>query len=409
MAGLDTFLGCTDQQRPFILRVVARTGEIRFAMQDIQNIIGDIYDCAANPDLWPETLNRMRDYIDCAYIMTSFGDFSPVATGYHRIFNLRSSAWDQSWFKKLEKHLTTIPHVEKLYLGGIDLPWVQSEFISQDEVRKTEFYQEWVKPQKLYDCLNILFMNRRLLRGVVSFATPEGGRLIGDRERHIANLISPHIRRAIAINDMVDKGKLALVLYRHVLDSLQVAVFIVTTGGRIVFANEPAEVLLSAATLLCKAKGQLAATLHDISGHALTDAIGRAIKGDVSLGISGIGVPLVSNDGERAAAYVLPIQGKDLRGDMGDGYAAVFIAQRGEQQPMAVEILRTVFDLTPTEAKIAYATSLGDSPDVIATTHGTSVDTVRSHLKNTYVKVDVRDKTALAARVSALIPPVTTK
>ncbi len=375
-------------------------------MQDYNKIVSDIYDCAANPELWPETLNRMRDQLDCAYVMTSFGDFSNVDPGSHPIFNLKSSTWDQSWFKKLEQHLHTIPHVDVLYRSGIDLPWIQSEFISQEEVQKTDFYQQWVKPQKLLDCLNILFMDRQLLRGVISFTTSEGGRLFGEKERAFAHFISPHMRRAISINSMVDKSNLALSLFRNVLDTLSVAVCVVSTGGRLVFANARAENLLASDTMLRKSNGKLSTARNDITGSALDDAIERGIKGDTALGISGIGVPLVSLDGERAAAYVLPIRGDDIRSQMGDGYAAVFIAQRGEQQPMAIEILRTLFDLTPMEAKVAYATSTGDNPEAIATTHGIATETVRSHLKKIYGKTDVADKTALAARVNALIPPV---
>jgi DNA-binding CsgD family transcriptional regulator len=117
-------------------------------------------------------------------------------------------------------------------------------------------------------------------------------------------------------------------------------------------------------------------------------------------------VPLVGHEGERASAYVLPLDGNDLRGDMSRGHAAIFIAQRAEQQPMAVEILRTIFGLTPSEAKIAYAMAQGEAPGAVAAAQWTTVNAVRFHLKNAYAKVGVNDKTALAARVTALIPPV---
>lgn len=54
-------------------------------------------------------------------------------------------------------------------------------------------------------------------------------------------------------------------------------------------------------------------------------------------------MPLVGKDGRRAAAYVLPIAGSYSRGDLGQGYAALFVAQRGEQQPILLEVLRTIF------------------------------------------------------------------
>ncbi len=376
-------------------------------MREYDHVIGAIYDCAANPELWPETLNRLRDFVGSAYLMVGLADFSSMQTLGHPTGTIRHSEWDPVWFDKLSKLIPIIPKHELLLRDDIDSPWVQMDYISMDEVRETQFYKEWVEPQKLKDCVVTQYMKRNNMYGVCSFATPLGAPDIDDRQRKFAAFVSPHIRRAIAINDMVDKGSLALMLYRKVLDSLAVAVVVVGASSHIRFANAKADKLLSQGNLLRKANGKLMAVRRDVSGTSLDDAIDRCTKGDAASGLSGIGVPLASETGERAAAYVLPIRGDDVRGQMGDGSATVFIAQRGEQQPMAVEILRTVFDLTPTEARIAYATSLGDSPETISLAHGTTTDTVRSHLKHIYVKADVPDKTALAARVNALVPPVT--
>lgn len=372
----------------------------------IEELIGAIYDCAANPELWPTTLGKIRDMADLAYVMIGYMDDSS-ATGPGRQFNgLKHSEWDATWIQRLLSHLTTIPHLDRLFQQGIDTPWIQMEQMPEAEFHKSEFYRNWVKPQKLRDGLNTLFIDRKVVRGVMVMAQYEGKPLLGDRERHLANLISPHIRRAIAINEMVDKGKLALSLYRKVLDSLSVAVLIAGTGGKLVFANAKAEALLSSGDVLRLAAGKVLATRTDIIGVKFADAVARGIKGDQAVGIAGIGVPLVGKSGERAAAYVLPISGSELRSQMGPGHVAIFIARRGEQQPMATEILRTVFDFTPMEAKVAYAASLGDNQEVIALTLGNSVETVRSHLKSAYRKADVADKTALTARIHELIPPI---
>ncbi len=375
-------------------------------MDEFDVIVSGIYDCAANPELWPQTLEQIRSTVGCAYVMTAFGDFSAIQNGGHPMHKVKHTAWDTDRFKQLERHLTTIPCVDSLYRNGIDAPWVQMELIEETEFQKSDFYQDWVRPQRLRDCLNILYLDRQLLRGVLSFATAEGTPLLGEREKKIAGWLAPHIRRAISINDMVDKGNLALALYRAVLDTLSVAVLVVTDGGRLVFCNSLGDALLSKGELLLVSHGNIKALRPDVTGSSLDTAIAKAIKGDRSLGISGIGVPLAGMDGEWASAYILPLKGDDLRGQIAPGHAAIFVAQRSEQQPMAVEILRTVFDLTPTEARVAYATSLGETPEAIAITHGTAVDTIRFHLKNTYLKAGVNNKTALAACVAALIPPV---
>jgi DNA-binding CsgD family transcriptional regulator len=240
----------------------------------------------------------------------------------------------------------------------------------------------------------------------LAIATSEGAPLVGAWQKDFAARITPHIRRAVSINSMVDRSNLALALYRQVLDALSVAVLIVDASGRLVYGNALGDAILSQGDYLAFRNGHVRTRQADRMPDHLLTAIAKATQGAARLGISGIGVPLTGPDGTRASAYVLPLDGKDLRGEMSPGHAAIFIAQRKEQQPMAVEILRTIFGLTPSEAKIAHAMALGEAPGAVAAAQGTTVNAVRYHLKNAYAKVGVGDKTALAARVTALIPPI---
>jgi DNA-binding CsgD family transcriptional regulator/PAS domain-containing protein len=375
-------------------------------MDQFDAILGDVYDCAVNPDLWPGTLERMRATLGCAYVLIGYADLSLPSGDGIPMQKLRCSGWDMSWFPKLEGYLPSVPGIDKLWRGGVDVPWVQMEHVDAAELQRTAFYNEWVRPQRLQDCVNILYYDRRVLVGSMSFATGEGAPVVGRREKDFIAGITPHIRRAVSINSMVDRSNLALALYKQVLDALSVAVLIVDGGGRLVYANALADAVLSEGEFLAFSQGHVRARRMDGTVDHLQAAIARAALGVQSLGIAGIGVPLVSPEGERASAYVLPLDGNDLRGEMSRGHAAIFIAQRAEQQPMAVEILRTIFGLTPSEAKVAYAMALGEAPQAVAAAQGTTVNAVRYHLKNAYAKVGVNDKTALAARVTALIPPV---
>ncbi len=375
-------------------------------MDDHDSLIASIYDCAANPELWPQTLDRIRDRFGAAYVMVGFADMSaagPSGSGQN-IF--RNSAWDVSWFQKLFGMLAMIPGGEVMTRSGIDTAWTQMNQLSFAEFQKTPFYNAWVKPQNLGDCLNTPYLQRQTMLGVMSVAGYSGRALFGADDRRLAEALSPHIRRAMTINDIVDKGKLALALYRKVLDSLSVAVFVVGAGRRMVFTNAAGDAMLSDGNLLGFGAGRLAARRVPGAPAALDDAMERACKGDQSIGISGIGVPLTGYDGERAAAYVLPIAGDDLRGALGKGYCAVFVAKRGEQQPMAMEVLRTVFDLTQTEARVSLLVAQGDAPAAIAGSLGISINTVRSHLARAFGKTGTGDQTALGALVNGLLPPI---
>lgn len=375
-------------------------------MFDYDKLVGSIYDCAANPELWVSTLEQIRGHANGAYALVGYVDMSPTSRGLSPIAFRRNTVWSEEWLQILEAQIAKTPVTENFLHGAIDGAWTQMTFQSEAEFHNTDLYKSWVAPQNLRDTLNICYLNRRAARGVFAMPSYATRDLYSTQDCAFIERISPHIRRSIMITSLIDQHKMELALYRHVLDALSTAVFVIGLGRRLVFANASGEALLSDGNYVTRTNGTLQARRVACDMSALDDAIDRASKGDSAIGISGIGVPLIGSDGERAAAYVLPIAGKDLRGDLGQGHCAVFIARRGEQQPMAIEILRTLFDLTVSEARIANLIAKGDGPQAIAEALGVSVNTVRSHLQNAFAKTGTADQTALGALVNGLMPPL---
>jgi DNA-binding CsgD family transcriptional regulator len=375
-------------------------------MLDYDRLVGSIYDCAANPELWPLTLAEIRDYLSAEYCLLGFVDLTPTALGMLPLTQRRNSVWNETALLHLENMISEIPRGGLLFESGTDVAWTQMQQTTEEEFQATPFFQKWAKVYGLRDTVSIAFFQRPGISGALSAPRGFGQDLYGTDEAQFFERISPHIRRAVQINDMTDKGKLALALYRQVLDQLSVAVFVVGLGHRILFTNAAGDALLSDGNHVRSVAGALSAQRIIGAPSALDDAIDRAAKGDTAIGISGIGVPLVGSDGTRSAAYVLPIAGKDIRGDIGKGHCAVFISTRGEQQPIVVEILRTVFDLTPAEARVSALIAQGDGPAAIAEGLRLSINTVRSHLARAFSKTSTSDQTALGALVNRLLPPI---
>jgi DNA-binding CsgD family transcriptional regulator len=376
-------------------------------IHDYETLVGSIYDCAANPELWPDALGQVRDAVGGAYALIGFIDTSELIYDKPPFVLRRNSAWDEEWLVKLEAILSLMPEGGGLFATGVDTSWTQLSRSSEAEFQTSDFYKHWVQPQGLRDTINTPYLRRATMTGLLSIPSYNTREPYGEAETNLIERITPHVRRAVMINDMTDKGKLATTLYRQVLDALSVAVFVVGLGRRVVFTNASGDAMLSNGGAVGVSHGSLQAKRVAGLPSALDDAIDRALKGDVAIGISGIGVPLIDDNGERLAAYVLPIAGKDVRGAMGQGHCAVFIARRGEQQPMAIEILRTMFDLTAAEARIATLIAKGDGPQAIAESLGITVNTVRSHLQHAYAKTGTPDQTGLGGLVNGLMPPVT--
>jgi DNA-binding CsgD family transcriptional regulator len=373
---------------------------------DYETLVGSIYDCAANPELWPDALGQLRDAVGGAYALIGFIDTSELIYDRPPFVVRRNSAWDEEWLLKLEANLKAMPGGGGMFDTGVDTSWTQLRRSSEAEFQATDFYKHWVQPQGLRDTINTPYLHRSTMVGMLSIPCYNTREPYGDAETALIERITPHVRRAVMINDMTDKGRLATTLYRQVLDALSVAVFVVGLGRRLVFTNASGDAMLSNGGAIAACHGTLQAKRAAGLPSALDDAIDRALKGDVAIGISGIGVPLIDDTGERLAAYVLPIAGKDVRGAIGPGHCAVFIARRGEQQPIAVEILRTLFDLTVAEARIATLIAQGNGPQAIAESLNISINTVRTHLKHAFAKTDSPDQTALGGLVNALLPPL---
>jgi DNA-binding CsgD family transcriptional regulator len=371
-----------------------------------ERFISRIYDCAANPELWTGTLTEIRDHFGAAYVMVGMTDITDLLRGGVPRTLMKHSPWDSQSLATVGAHIQTMPGFHSLFHKEIDESWMQMQECSEEEFRRTPFYERWVKPQKLRDCINVPFFRRPATAGLVTVASLDDRALFNPEEAELLTVLSPHLRRAMAISDMVDRGNLAMTLFRKVLDTLSTPIFIVGHGRRILFANEAGEAMLSEAKHVRKHADALQAARPGPSAQALEEAIDRAARGDAVIGLKGIGVPLVSTEGERAAAYVLPISGDDLRGALGEGYATVFIGLRGEQLPMTIEILRTVFDLTQSEARVAALIAKGDTPQIVTEALGVSINTVRTQLAGAFSKMGVASQSALAAAINALVPPV---
>ncbi len=376
-------------------------------MPDYEKIIGAIYDSAANPELWPDALSLIRDSVQGAYALVGFIDTSALETD-NVVFIRRNSVWDEEWLKRLEGFLNQMSEHGGMS-GELDQGWSQLHSIDEAKFQQSEFYRHWVRPQGLRDTINTPYLKRNTIVGMLSVPCLDTRGPYEQSEIDFITRIAPHVRRAMMISDVADKGRMAQQLYRSVLDQLSAAVFVVGASGRLAFTNASGDEILSQGELLQLRGGILCATTAGPAALSLGEAIGRAVRGDVAIGISGIGIPLFGTSGARAAAYVLPIAGKDIRGAIGPGHCMVFVAGRGEQQPIVMEVLRTLFDLTAMEARVAMLIAAGDGPAAISEGLGNSVSTVRTHLKSCYAKTGAGDQTALGSLVNGLAPPIVVK
>jgi DNA-binding CsgD family transcriptional regulator len=113
--------------------------------------------------------------------------------------------------------------------------------------------------------------------------------------------------------------------------------------------------------------------------------------------------PLRGGD-DRAAmvAHVIPIR-RSAHDIFARSYALLVVTPVTSPRAPTVELLRSLFDFTPSEARVARGLALGESPDEIAATGGVAISTVRSQLRMVLEKTGCTRQAEVVALLAKVI------
>jgi DNA-binding CsgD family transcriptional regulator len=353
---------------------------------ELSRVIGDIYDASLDPALWPTAIESICGYVGAASASLHSQDSVSRATDALFWWGRESSA--PHFFKSYqEKYGKINPIFPGIIFFDLELPVAVPDVISCEEFVRTRFFREWLAPQGLMDGL---FSN--LEKGATSCALftamrhAEQGE-VDDRMRRRFELITPHVRRAMLIGNVIDLHRVEAAALADSLDELASGMFIVDQTGRIIHANLSAHRLIAEANVLRASNGRIAA-LDPRDSQNLLDIFTIAQSGDAAVGKKGIAMPLTARTGERYVAHILPLT-SGARRKAGVSYAAtaaMFVRKAALDLPSPPEALANEFKLTPAEVRVMFAIAeIGGVPEV-APVLGISDQTVKTHLHRIYEK-----------------------
>ncbi len=361
-------------------------------------IISDIYDCAIDRSLWPETLGQINQQMNGAYLAVNFLD-KATQIGRHAYH----STWDADWLERLNAYVFDIPGMSQQLFGPIDTPNSSLSQVTEAELRASRFFKEWAAPQGLLDGGSIKFVETTSTIGILSFVVRDNRPPVTAQEHAHIQFLSPHIRRAMMIGDLIDTKDVALRNYRAAMDKLNFPLILSDETGNIHFANQSAAALLEAGDVVRDRQGKLA--VADVARKpALDDALARAHRGDRDIGLYGIGIPLSRDFDTPTVCYVLPLNQSDARHLIGGASVAVFFSTGSGALPVVEAVLSTLYGLTPTEARVAREICGGDTTRGIGDRLGVSENTVKTHVRHIFEKTGISRQTELVRLLADLAP-----
>jgi DNA-binding CsgD family transcriptional regulator len=373
--------------------------------ETLSGVIGKIYDSAVNPELWPVALEAM-----CGLIGATLGTVTVIDFKQHSVRFAADWGFDPYW-KKLhdEKYAAVMPFYAVfplLEVGETINTQMMMDKVGDQNARQSPFFTEWAEPAGYRDCTTSVILRTDSATGVFTMQTPTTADFVGPRELAVASLLTPHVRRAVTISDLLDMRSIAAAAFETTLDTFAVAVVLVDAKAHILHANAAAQSMFSAGGPALATNNELRAS-SATANNALRSAIARAATNESALGYGGIGVPIHSDIGEPAIAHVLPLKAGTLRPElMLNAAAAVFVTPARETAPPPVEALAALYDLTPTEARVMVEIASGKNRAATALALGIADSTVKTHLARVFEKTGTSEQPELAKLVASLTPPV---
>jgi DNA-binding CsgD family transcriptional regulator len=264
-----------------------------------------------------------------------------------------------------------------------------TDMIADSELEETEFYQDWLRGQDLFYMAGAICPIGQRALGVLGIHRSRAVGTYQENEKRRVSQFLPHLQLALQIRNRLAGSAFLQRVSIENLNRTDTAIVVVGADGHVIFATPRAEGLLAQGRALSVHKGRLTAAIQSDTVRLLSLIGSASNMGEVSNtpgGVMAVRQPKQLPLTVLVAPFRLALPGLAPPG------AIVFIRDPN-RTISAVASLQALFQLTPTEARIAQELANGKSLTEIAAAHRASVQTVRKQLKAIFAKTGTNRQT----------------
>lgn len=342
------------------------------------DLIERIYEAAATAALWPALLD------DLAASLGVFGmcfvHRGPKHAGWvigDRMEEFAADYISQGWLDRDDR----VPPVIAEQFPGFR---VDADYRSHSEVRELPIYRDFLLPRGLQASAACALQGTSqdaLHIGVEGLQSYSGARATVPA----LNALRPHLARAVGLT-----AKLSVTRAEASVAALQLAgvgAAVISPDRRIRAVNDRFAQRLGVQITTENGRIRFADATGDKSfSVALADATGSATSRSLALSGTAEAPPI--------AMHLLPLRRSAMDVLGWDGVLAMLAEPFNASVPHA-DLLKLLFDLTPTEARLTRRLLEGASLSAAATNLAISLHTARVHLRNIFAKTGVSRQTDL--------------
>jgi DNA-binding CsgD family transcriptional regulator/PAS domain-containing protein len=363
--------------------------------------IGDIYDAALDPRLWPSTIEASCQLLkSCACGIAAVDVMDPSA-------NISAQFGIDQAYLELLGNGSRHPLIRNLMRSSIGEVGSAVSKMTEEGFRNSVLYQRWNEPKGyVVDLFNVTLERTATAVIHLGFVRHETVGIADAETLRDLSLLFPHYRRAVLIGKTIEQTRVEATSLSDALDGLAASVFLLDAANRIVYLNRAAESMLDEG-LVARKSGD-AIVICDKTADSTLRKTGAAIVAGELLNQESIAIAVRGLDGQPYIAHVLPLT-SGVRQKAGRSYQAIsalFLRSARFARPAALDAMAQLYSLTPAEVKtLVGVVELGSIP-AAAKTHDVSRETIKTHLKRIFEKTGTSRQADLVKLLAGIISPL---
>ena len=360
------------------------------------DLIGGIYETAADIRLWPRVLKAVADEVGAASGILFLVD---TATGAFNSWS--SSPIDRKLMQALHEDFGLADFIKKIAADTpIGTVLTRQGFLSDREYGKCALFRDVLHHVNVWHVMGGVAMRAGNTAALIGFVRPRRRKAFDEASFATYRRFLPHIERAVRLHRAVTRLDMQRKEAAEVLDRLPLGVILVDAGGRVITMNRSASEIVKRADGLRVDGGGICRAEGAKERARLADMVARAansVPGPDAQRASAMKIPRPSQ--QRAlSVLVAPLTGKGERQGR-RGAAVLYVRDPEVPHTTSTAVLADVYGLTASEAKLLQALIQGKRLEDMARDFKVSINTLRTHLKSIFRKTDTKRQSELLSMV----------
>lgn len=352
--------------------------------QGMGALIGSIYEAALDGQRWTDFLRQLAERFNSSAAMIWAHDFTD------RSAEIDSSSGSIATFHGLDPMAMAdfanyyCQHnvwTEDPLLHQAGQIVTSSSLYPDAQLKHTEYYNDWLRHQQLFYSSAAIVCKREDRSMNVTLVRNENAGGYSTEEQQLLALLMPHLQAAFALHQRLHKLEVLSHASLGALESCAFGVVLIDERARVLFANSLAQRLAGRSDLLRFAREDCLQAVSATDNAVLQRSLHAAVQTGRKRGDEGGGAMRLRHPNGAALDLVIaPLPG--WASPFGQHSAAVVFISDPQASMGSLSLqLRSIYGMTPAEARLSEALVHGLTPQEYAERQQLSLHTVRAQFK----------------------------